>query len=137
MLFDIQRYDADRNHSPCLVNGHKAHWALLTGALFHRDVDSDELKSSCFVEPLTEQFYRIKIGKPSRELVNKVCKKDIHFLAKHGKSKRIAVWSYDSLEKSNSNLVEVDPKRRNPMEYVLPPDNKLSDLCGKIVVLEK
>ena len=24
-------YDADKNHKPCLENGHKAHWALLTG----------------------------------------------------------------------------------------------------------
>ena len=24
-------YDADRNHAPCMDNGHKAHWALLTG----------------------------------------------------------------------------------------------------------
>ena len=26
-------YDADKNHKPCLENGHKAHWALLTGQL--------------------------------------------------------------------------------------------------------
>lgn len=137
MLLGIRRYDADRNHSPCLVNGHKAHWALLTGALFHQNADFDRQKSSCFIEPLQEKLYRINIGEPSCELVDKVCKKDIHFLAKHGKSKRIAIWSYDSLEKSNSNLIEVDPNRRNPMEYVLPPDNKLNDLCGKIIVLEK
>ena len=24
-------YDADKNHKPCLENGNKAHWALLTG----------------------------------------------------------------------------------------------------------
>ena len=24
-------YDADKNHKPCLENGHKAHWALFTG----------------------------------------------------------------------------------------------------------
>lgn len=26
-------YDASANHSPCLANGHKAHWAVLTGKL--------------------------------------------------------------------------------------------------------
>ena len=24
-------YDADKNHEPCLENGHRAHWALVTG----------------------------------------------------------------------------------------------------------
>lgn len=27
-------YDADRNHTPCLKQGHKAHWAVLTGTIF-------------------------------------------------------------------------------------------------------
>ena len=26
-------YDADKNNKPCLENGHRAHWALLTGQL--------------------------------------------------------------------------------------------------------
>lgn len=26
-------YDADRNHSPCNQNGHKAHWCLICGYL--------------------------------------------------------------------------------------------------------
>lgn len=26
-------YDSDFNHSPCLKNGHKAHWALIIGCL--------------------------------------------------------------------------------------------------------
>ncbi|CAO1424634.1 unnamed protein product [Diamesa serratosioi] len=31
--FVLVAYDADRNHSPCLKNGHSAHWALLVGYL--------------------------------------------------------------------------------------------------------
>lgn len=27
----MKRYDGDGNNAPCLKNGHKAHWALLTG----------------------------------------------------------------------------------------------------------
>lgn len=30
-------YDADRNHQPCQVNGHKAHWALVCGYLIDDD----------------------------------------------------------------------------------------------------
>ena len=26
-----ERYDADKNHGPCLRKGHKAHWTLVTG----------------------------------------------------------------------------------------------------------
>lgn len=30
-------YDADRNHYPCKVNGHKAHWLLACGYLIDND----------------------------------------------------------------------------------------------------
>lgn len=30
-------YDADRNHKPCNLNGHKAHWALVMGFLIDND----------------------------------------------------------------------------------------------------
>lgn len=30
-------YDADRNHSPCNQNGHKAHWCLVVGYLVEED----------------------------------------------------------------------------------------------------
>lgn len=33
-------YDADVNHSPCLKNGHKAHWAIIVGYL---EDDYDEV----------------------------------------------------------------------------------------------
>lgn len=26
-------YDSDKDHSPCKLHGHKAHWALITGAV--------------------------------------------------------------------------------------------------------
>ena len=69
-------------------------------------------------------------------LFSQVSKENIYFIAKHGKSKRLAIWNFKSLELSNSNLKEVDPiKRANCTEYVLPPNNKLSDLCGKVIIL--
>jgi hypothetical protein len=36
-------YDADRNHKPCMVNGHKAHWCLVCGYLID---DDDEVRES-------------------------------------------------------------------------------------------
>lgn len=32
-------YDADRNHSPCNLNGHKAHWCLICGYLIDDNND--------------------------------------------------------------------------------------------------
>lgn len=29
----LRSYDSDFNHSPCLKNGHKAHWAVIIGCL--------------------------------------------------------------------------------------------------------
>lgn len=40
-------YDADRNHSPCNQNGHKAHWCLICGYLVedNNDVSREQAKS--------------------------------------------------------------------------------------------
>lgn len=35
-------YDADKNHSPCMLNGHKAHWTLICGYLID---DSGDVSS--------------------------------------------------------------------------------------------
>jgi len=37
-------YDADKNHEPCLENGHRAHWALLTGQLYSGILEQDFFK---------------------------------------------------------------------------------------------
>lgn len=138
LLFDLIysfSYDADANHSPCLKNGHKAHWALIVGAVFRCDDDAIPGTNICSRELLKENLHRIWDVKATFDLSNQTSKSNIHFLAKQGKSKRPAIWSYESLQNSNRNLKEVDPKRNNHEEYVLPPDNKLTDLCGKIIVL--
>ena len=61
----------------------------------------------------------------------------MYLLAKHGKSKRLAIWDYASLEASNANLLQVDPKRNNPLEYVLPEgkDQLGAHLSSKMIVL--
>lgn len=135
MIYFSFRYDADANHSPCLKNGHKAHWALIVGVVFRNDDDTNP-ETSCFsLELLRKNLYRIRGVKATFNLSSQTSKSNIHFLAKQGKSKRPAIWSYESLQTSNYNLKEVDPKRNNHEEYVLPLDNKLTDLCGKIIVL--
>lgn len=132
------RYDADSNHTPCLKNGHKAHWALVVGVLFSCE-DSTTVKEKIgdISEMVSNNLYNISniTLTTSLEVVSLMNIKEVHFLAKQGKSKRPAIWSYESLQNSNRNLNEVDPKRNNSMEYVLPPENQLAGLRGKVIVL--
>lgn len=128
------RYDADANHSPCLKGGHKAHWALIFGFLLLTPQPVDHFQPL----PLSSAtVYRVTSKEnDSIELLLSQCHKfNVHLLAKQGKSKRPTVWSYTSLEDSNSNLLQVDPKRNNPLEYVLPPGNELSNLRHKIIII--
>jgi hypothetical protein len=121
------RYDADANHSPCLKNGHKAHWALIIGFI---------LQLSSVPSDSAEQKVQ-RVNNTTPYLNSLVTKEQVHFLAKHGKSKRLAIWDYASLAASNANLFQVDPKRNNPLEYVLPEgsDQLGAHLNSKIIVL--
>ncbi|CAD0203735.1 unnamed protein product [Chrysodeixis includens] len=88
-------YDADANHSPCLRNGHTAHWALVCGVIVTGD-------------PVDEY----DLGK-----VN------VQVLCKHGKSKYLAVWNLYTLALSNKNLYEFSPKKcADGLVYILPED---------------
>ena len=88
-------------------------------------------------ECLEDNLYRIN-GKSNSVLLKDIDKSNVYFLAKHGKSKWTAIWSYQQLEESNKNLEEVDPQRRDEREYVLPAGAKLiKDLCGKIICVSK
>ncbi|GJQ76233.1 hypothetical protein Trydic_g1972 [Trypoxylus dichotomus] len=93
-------YDADKNHSPCLKNGHKAHWAAISGV-----IETEE---------------------------------DMYVLAKHGKSKNLAIWTLKILADSNSQLNEFSPNRRySNMEYCLPEGGIAGSygLCSKAILL--
>nr|XP_021194925.2 LOW QUALITY PROTEIN: UPF0692 protein CG33108 [Helicoverpa armigera] len=86
-------YDADCNHSPCLRNGHTAHWALVCGV--------------------------IVINDPGEHYISDP--KNVYVLCKHGKSKYLAVWSLYDLAQSNNNLFEFSPKKEaDGLVYILP-----------------
>lgn len=126
-------YDADKNNKPCLENGHRAHWALLTGVLcelcdnsidwtlFEQDVDVPML--FC-VSPLQSFVLpaNCKLG-------------HVYFCIKHGKSKHTVVWTLESLKSSNANLLELDPKRRLAGNCIVPRDGLRVGLCQKIVLM--
>lgn len=95
-------YDADVNHAPAKLMGHKAHWALVVGYLVTQ----------------TEEFY---------------------VLARHGKSKYLAVWSLRDLSESNAGLVEfTKPKKYEKEEFLLPEGGIAGDdgLCQKCIIIK-
>ena len=60
----------------------------------------------------------------------------IYFCAKHGKSRHTAVWTLESLQKSNANLFELDPSKEKQIgKYIVPVEGISEGLCGKIVVI--
>ncbi|KAJ2953074.1 hypothetical protein O0L34_g635 [Tuta absoluta] len=86
-------YDADCNHSPCLKQGHTAHWALVCGVLLIRD------PGACYTSDPTNTYV----------------------FARHGKSRFVAAWRLDELERSNKNLKQFSPKKETDgMLYVMP-----------------
>lgn len=85
-------YDADFNHSPCLRNGHTAHWALVCGVIIVKEKD----------EPFDDP-------------------ENVYVLCKHGKSSYLAIWKLSTLAESNNNLWEFSPKKgTDGLIYILP-----------------
>ncbi|KAK7788333.1 hypothetical protein R5R35_013965 [Gryllus longicercus] len=57
-------------------------------------------------------------------------------LARQGKSRHLALWSYEDLRISNENLVELDPGRATDgRSYVLPPGGVSAGLQGRALLL--
>lgn len=94
-------YDADLNHAPAMLKGHKAHWALVVGYL------------------MTER-------------------QEFYVLARHGKSKYLAVWSLKDLSESNAGLIEfAPPKKHDDLVFLLPEGGIGGEygLCRKCIVI--
>lgn len=127
-------YDADKNHKPCLENGNKAHWALLTGVLCQLDdnaIDWTMVKQDVEMPML---FH----SSPSHTLIlPRNCKpQNIYFCAKHGKSSHTAVWGLESLKRSNANLFELDPSKEKQVgNFIVPEEGIHVGLCGKMLVI--
>jgi hypothetical protein len=68
--------------------------------------------------------------------VSATAQRTCHLLARQGKSRHLAVWSYDDLQRSNENLVELDPGRASDGRvYVLPPGGVAAGLGGRAILL--
>lgn len=136
-------YDADLNHEPCCRNGHKAHWAVLTGVvvvtsrkldlstgfsrdpslpiLFHANTNNDSRADHCHIPLMLESL---------------VGNEDIYLYAKQGKSCHVGLWNYEALASSNSNLVELCPRRRDsPQKFIIPKEGVQGGLCQQLLLI--
>lgn len=123
-------YDADKDHTPCLAKGHEAHWCVLVGFAVLRDH---------YLPNYMEEGCHHSLSLPAaRELHHKshLEPSAVYFFARQGKSRHLGLWSYIDLLESNSNLVEVGPKRRNPCEYVIPKEGISKSLCSLVISLQ-
>ncbi|CAI9575391.1 unnamed protein product [Staurois parvus] len=122
-------YDEDFNHEPCQRDGHRAHWAVISGVLlgmpsgsFEPDMDIPGLYHS------PPNSLPPSIGDTG----------EIYLIAKQGKSLRYQLWEYSSISRSNGQLLQLDPKRASDGNaYVLPEGGVRAGLCGKIVLLKQ
>lgn len=146
-------YDADRNHSPCLAGGHRAHWCLLVGMCVVLDCTGSqqpttlEILKHCHPSQGYSPHYTIRPEEFSHHL--KVCFDQHHPLknfldsnliyvfARQGKSSHLGLWSLRALIESNRNLQEVDPQRSNPLEYVIPDGGLSKGLKNKILLMKR
>ena len=140
-------YDADKNHTPCLENGHKAHWCILVGfAIIIRTdrctFDPLNLLECCEANQAIPGHYTVNSN--SRAFVQKLSSLDrdnsaylLHSLfvfARHGKSRHLGLWRYRDLVASNKNLFEVGPHRTTG-KYTVPEGGIVDGLCSKVLVL--
>lgn len=145
-------YDADRNHSPCLAGGHRAHWCLLVGVCVVLDCIGSlqpttlEILKHCHPSPSYSAHYTIRPEDFAHHL--KACFKQhpikrflddnlIYIFARQGKSVHLGLWSLRDLIESNGNLQEVDPRRSNPLEYVIPDGGLSKGLKNKILLVKE
>ncbi|KJE88428.1 hypothetical protein CAOG_000087 [Capsaspora owczarzaki ATCC 30864] len=151
-------YDADRNHTPCLRSGHKAHWAILTGFagvqvsptaaspdqtshdVKDEPICADELLKGCTIRVLDNQLHFVSSNADSAQLVMEA--ESVHFFLRQGKSRHQALYPAAAMLKSNWNMVEPDPDRASfanglasadVASYVVPAN--LETLRDRVVVL--
>ncbi|KAJ8392172.1 hypothetical protein AAFF_G00079780 [Aldrovandia affinis] len=127
-------YDEDFNHEPCLRSGHRAHWAVASGVVL--GVARGSLEEGRFRADPALPWLLLPLDGPCwwGEGVEEA--EEAYVLAKQGKSLRYQLWPLEALERSNSQLQEMDPQRAaDGSPYVLPQGGVGAGLAGQVVLL--
>ena len=131
-------YDCDKNHTPCKLKGHKAHWALSVGCAF--SVSNKEIDKFLPFCDNKVDYYLLDMTKPLPQIIGNLTKSltssNTWLFCRHGKSHHIGLWPLKDIFESNANLLELEPNF-NPSNCVMPVGGMQDGLCGKAVLLEK
>lgn len=119
----IVPYDCDFSHGPCLENGRKAHWALITGfVVLSHGSDSEYCEN---IEWLSEHNFE----------KDSLSNKKVQLFGRQSKSIVLGVWDPEELVASNKNLNIIDDKR-NSDEYIIPEGGLEAGLANQIIKLK-
>ena len=145
-------YDADKDHTPCLARGYSAHWCLLVGLCMvtRNTYATSKLLECCQKVSSNSPHYVVRETGTSEftallkrmfdsegSLKESLDKNSICVFSRHGKTSHLGLWSLKDLLHSNGNLVEVDPRRSNPLEYEIPQGGLEAGLRSKVVFITK
>ena len=119
----VVAYDADKDHSPCLARGHKAHWCTLVGFAVTA-TPPPSLASITHVELSPASFHVGMFGEVKED---QVC-----VFARQGKSRHMGLWGLPALLESNANLAEAGD-HRDPSQYFIPSQG-LSYSLGSVLL---
>lgn len=126
-------YDEDFNHAPCTRSGQKAHWAVASGVLL--GFDQGRL-STQHAHPDGSLSWLHLPTDACPCPINSLQPREVHILAKQGKSLRYQIWSLDCIAESNDQLRMMDPLRENSgTQYVVPEGGVEAGLLGQAVLL--
>ena len=119
----VVAYDADKDHSPCLARGHRAHWCTLVGFAI---VSDSPMSSPGHIELCPTDFNIEKFQEVTMDCV--------YVFARQGKSRHLGLWGLSALLESNSNLIEAG-NWRDPCQYVIPSQGLAQSLSSVLVHL--
>jgi len=125
-------YDCAHNHSPAMLQGKKAHWALITG--FILAVDNAEEISDIGPHIMEDHISIVKEIVDKEKLAKLLSHPDSKLLlvARQSKSLVLGLWDKEELVSSNQNLKIVEFKG-DASEFVIPEGGIEAGLCGRMV----
>lgn len=126
-------YDEDFNHAPCARGGQRAHWAVASGILL--GFDQGSLNPQQAVPDRSLPWLHLPTDACPCP-IDSLQPREVHILAKQGKSLRYQIWSLDCIAESNDQLRMMDPQKENSGTlYVLPEGGVEAGLLGQAVLL--
>lgn len=131
-------YDCDKNHMPCQLKGHKAHWAVSVGCAF--SVPGKEINCILPFCDYKEDYYLLDTTKLTSQAISSITESitmnNVWLFCRHGKSRHTGLWPIKDIMQSNANLLELQPNF-SLSDYVMPTGGMQDGLCGKAVLLNK